>query len=263
MCSRAAIVVATCTHDWPQSRSTNSPTSKTPYARKADLGPCNLKNLATLPSCVTDNRTHRNLTRRQQSPAEYAEDISRRYATEAPPWDSGRPSTELVRVIEAGRFPGATVLEMGCGTGTNAVELARRGYRVTAVDLVASAVEKGRAKASSAGVTVDFRVGDLTQVELGGPYDCLFDSGLYHGIRDRDLAGFCEALRRVSRRGTLWLSLAGNAREITPDGPPVVTEAEFRNELGPLFRIVEVNEFRFDLRPDFRPLAWSILMERR
>ena len=212
---------------------------------------------------MTENRAHRNLTSRQQSPAEYAEDISRCYAAETPPWDSGRPSSELIRVVEAGRFPGATVLEMGCGTGTNAVELARRGYRVTAVDLAASAVEKGRAKAIRAGVPVDFRVGDLTQVELGGPYDCLFDLGLYHGIRDRDLAGVCEALQRVSRRGTLWLSLAGNAKEIAPEGPPVVTEAEFRNELEPLFRILDVHEFRFDLRPDFRPLAWSILMERR
>src|SRR5437870_5198409 len=61
-----------------------------------------------------------------------------------------------------------------------------------------------------------------------------------------------------------WLAVAGNAKERTEDGPPVVSEEEFRTELGPLFKILEVHEFRFTLdREDFRPLAWSILMERR
>ncbi len=45
---------------------------------------------------------------------------------------------------------------------------------------------------------------------------------------------------------------------------PVVSEDEFRTELEPLFKILEVREFRFTLdREDFRPLGWSILMERR
>jgi methyl halide transferase len=112
-------------------------------------------------------------------------------------------------------------------------------------------------------VTVDFRAGDLTQTDLDNPYDVLFDSGVYHGIRTRDLAGFLKTVKRASRPGTRWLSLAGNAREPYPEGPPVVHEEEFRSELGPLFNILDVREFRFDLRPDFQPLAWSILMERR
>jgi hypothetical protein len=112
-------------------------------------------------------------------------------------------------------------------------------------------------------VEVDFRIGDLTRIALGGPFDCLFDVGLYHGIRQRDLAGFRETLKRVSRQGTRWLCLAGNARELVPNGPPVVSEEEYRTELGPLFSVVRAREFRLDLRPDFRPLFWSILMERR
>ncbi len=192
-----------------------------------------------------------------------AVDFHQRYATAATPWDTGVPSRELLRAIESGELPGRTVLELGCGTGTNAIELARRGYRVTAVDLVELPVEKGREKARQAKVTVDFRVGDLTRIDLGGPYDLLFDSGLYHGQRHRDLAGFLAALERVSRPGTRWLSLAGNANEPHADGPPVVTEAEFRGELSGLFRILRVHEFRWDLGPGFQPLGWSILLERR
>lgn len=189
--------------------------------------------------------------------------MRRDYATGNTPWDSGVPSSELIRCVEAGELPGTSLLEFGCGTGTNAIELARRGYRVTAVDLVDLPIEKAREKAHQAGVDVKFISGDLTKLDLGGPFDCLFDLGLYHGLRNRDLAGFLSTLRRVSRPGTRWLSLAGNAKEVRADGPPVVREEEFRAELEPLFRILRVREFRFNLRPDFQPLAWSILLERR
>jgi len=191
-------------------------------------------------------------------------EFEKSYRTGETPWDSGIPSAELVRVLDAGLLPGKTVLEIGCGTGTNAIALARRGYRVTAVDFVDMAVRRAREKAQQAGVEIDFRVGDATRIDLRGPYDVVFDRGVYHGIRARNLPAFLRMLKRVTRKGSRWLCLAGNAKEPMDDGPPVVSEQEFRSELEPLFNILEVREFRFTLdRKDFRPLAWSILMERR
>jgi methyl halide transferase len=197
------------------------------------------------------------------TPEEYSERFRRQYAAGETPWDIGVPAPELTRRVEAGEFAGRTVLEMGCGTGTNSIELARRGYRVTAVDFVPLAVEKAKEKARASGVQVDFRVGDLTRLELGGPFDCLLDIGLYHVIRNRDLPGFQATLRRASRPGTRWLSMAGSANDPMPEGPPVVSEAEFRAELEPLFEILDAHEFRYSLGADFVPLFWSILMERR
>ncbi len=196
-------------------------------------------------------------------PGSELEEFTRRYTAGETPWDTGVPNGELLRAVDAGELPGSTVLELGCGTGTNAVELARRGYKVTAIDLVELAVEKARERARRAGVDVDFRVGDLTRLDLGGPYDVVLDLGVYHGMRQSNLAGLLAAVERVSRPGTRWLSLAGNAKEPHPNGPPVVTEEEIRRELGAHFRIVRLRETRFDLAPGFQPLAWSILRERR
>ena len=191
-------------------------------------------------------------------------EFEKSYQTGDTPWDSGVPSAELVRVLDAGLLPGKTVLEIGCGTGTNAIAFARRGCRVTAVDFVDLAVRRAREKARKAGVEIDFRVGDATWMDLGGPYDVVFDRGVYHGIRTRNLPAFLTMLEHVTRKGTRWLCLAGNAKEPMVNGPPVVSGAEFRAELEPLFKILDVREFRFALdREDFRPLAWSILMERR
>lgn len=190
--------------------------------------------------------------------------FTERYARGETPWDSGKPSDELLRVLDAGKLTGKTVLEIGCGTGTNAVELARRGFQVTAVDMVDQAIQAARKKAREAKVTVDFRVADVLQDNLGGPYDILFDRGVYHCLRTDDLKGFQKFLKQVTRSGSGWLSLDGNAREELEDGPPVVSEQEIRSELGPLFDILELREFRFTgHRNGFRPLGWSILMRRK
>lgn len=196
--------------------------------------------------------------------AEDREIFVKAYAKGEKPWDSGEPSVELLRVLDAGLLPGKTVLELGCGTGTNAIELARRGYAVTATDFVEAAVKAAKAKGKAAKVRIKFSVADVSKDDLGGPYDVLFDRGVYHHVRTVDLPGFKKMLERVTRPGSRWLSLAGNAKEKTEYGPPRVSEEEIRRELEPLFEILELREFRFGTdRQDFRPLAWSILMRRR
>src|SRR2546428_9623646 len=113
-----------------------------------------------------------------------------RYERGEIPWDSGEPSHELIRVLEAGKLTGKTVLEIGCGTGTNAIELARRGFQVVAVDIVGQAIQAARNKARDANVKVDFRVADALKDDLGGPYDILFDRGTYHCLRRENLKEF-------------------------------------------------------------------------
>jgi SAM-dependent methyltransferase len=191
-------------------------------------------------------------------------DFADRYLRGETPWDSGKPDEELLRVLAAGKLTGKTVLEFGCGTGTNAVELARRGFVVTAMDIAEPAIRMARDKAHAAAVTVDFRVADVVKDDLGGPYDILFDRGVYHCVRTIDLKRFQDFLRKSTHPGSWWLSLAGNAKEDTDPGPPVVSEDDIRAELGPLFDIVELREFRFTtIKSDFRPLGWSILMRRK
>ena len=51
-----------------------------------------------------------------------------------PAWDIGRPSSEFVRVIEEGPIRPGRTLELGCGTGANAVHLALRKHEITAID---------------------------------------------------------------------------------------------------------------------------------
>ncbi|MFD4902789.1 class I SAM-dependent methyltransferase [Streptomyces sp. NPDC058411] len=119
------------------------------------------------------------------------------YRDGKPPWDSGITPPELVALVEGpGALQPGQSLELGCGTGTNAVYLARHGWRVSAVDLVDRAVRQAREKAAAAGADVTVLCGDATRLdEVGapGPYDLFFDLSCYCGIpphrRDAYAAG--------------------------------------------------------------------------
>jgi methyl halide transferase len=189
----------------------------------------------------------------------------RRYREGDSPWDTGQPSGELLRVVREEKIAPCRALELGCGTGTNAVWLARQGFEVVAVDLVPLALERAEARARAAGVKVRFVAADvLDPPDLGGPFPFFFDRGCYHVVRRVDVGRYLRTLERVTASGSLGLVLAGNAREPHTPGPPVVSEEEIRAELGRVFEIDRLREFRFDGAPGSGEnfLAWSCLLRR-
>ncbi len=190
---------------------------------------------------------------------------NKRYREGDSPWDTGQPSSELIRVLSEGRIAPCRALELGCGTGTNAVWLAQQGFAVTAVDLAPLAIEQAEARAKEAGVKVRFVAADvLNPPDLGGPFAFFFDRGCYHVVRRLDVAAYLQTLEQVTGPGSLGLVLAGNAREPHDPGPPVVSEEEIRTELGRVFEIVRLREFRFDVaaRVGEHFLGWSCLLRR-
>lgn len=63
------------------------------------------------------------------------------------------------------------ILDVGCGTGRHAIELAKRGYSVTGVDLSVNMLDKAREKATEAGVQVDFQVADARNLQFVHKFD--------------------------------------------------------------------------------------------
>lgn len=183
------------------------------------------------------------------------------------PWDTGRPSSELRRVLDEYDVRPCRALEIGCGTGSSAVWMAGRGFRVTAADLSPLAIDRARRRARAAGVSVNFLVADVTDpAAIEGPFDFFFDCGCYHAVRLADGPGYLRAIERVTSAAALGLVLTGNAAEPEDEvGPPVLEERQVREEWGRLFDVVHLRPFRFDARREGekRYLGWSCLVRKK
>lgn len=163
----------------------------------------------------------------------------------SPPWDIGRPQPAFVALEEAGAIAG-DVLDVGCGTGENALFLAGRGHDVWGVDAAPSAIELARRKAEERGLAVTFRVQDALRLqELGRTFDTVIDSGLFHALSDSERPLYARSLAAVLRPGGTYFMLAFSELEPGGFGPRRVTQQEIRAAFSDGWRVNEIRAAAF------------------
>ncbi|MCJ7432890.1 MAG: class I SAM-dependent methyltransferase, partial [Anaerolineales bacterium] len=117
------------------------------------------------------------------------------------PWDSGISPPELLEFIshhKAGR-----AIDLGCGTGTNVITLARAGWQVSGIDFASRAVQIAKRKSKDAGISAQFLLGDVTNFKVDGQFDLALDMGCFHGVDNR--AAYLDQLTRILAPGGTWL----------------------------------------------------------
>jgi len=170
------------------------------------------------------------------------------YASGQLPWDTGEPEPLLVEFVTSGGVSPARTLEIGAGTGTNAIWLAERGFNVLGVDVSPLAVEQARAKLKDRDLRCRFAALDfLSASPPDGPFRLVFDRGCFHvfdepGERQR----FASQVAAVLEPGGLWLSLIGSTEGPPRDvGPPRRSAREVVLAIEPALEIVELRSAEF------------------
>jgi len=190
------------------------------------------------------------------------------YRASGPPaWDIGRPADELRRVVSEGAVRKCRAVDLCCGSGSDAIYLARQGFDVTAIDVAPTALGQAKQKARRAGASVRWVLADVLKPPSLEPFDFIYDRGCYHVVRDQNLAAYIETVRRFSRSGTRFLLLAarrdGQASQASNEGAEGVTEEELRFDFLPLFNLESLREIRLESnRPGTSPPGWSALLRR-
>lgn len=163
-----------------------------------------------------------------------------------PPWDIGRPQREIVRLAESGQIRGH-VLDVGCGTGENALYLAGLGHEVWGIDAAPLAIEKAQAKAKKREVAVTFKVFDALQLEhLGKIFDTVIDTGLFHTFADEERPLFEKGLARTLGRGGNYFLLCFSDREPGEWGPRRISQDEIRATFAKGWRVNSIQATRFE-----------------
>lgn len=121
------------------------------------------------------------------------------------PWEMG-PRKELVKLVEDGRIVPCRAIDLGCGTGSNAIFLAQQGFDVVGVDFAVSAVEKGKQKANHEKVRVQFVVDDLTNLQkTQGTFGFLVDYGTLDDLQPKDRDLYLHNVLRLTHFGSWFL----------------------------------------------------------
>jgi ubiquinone/menaquinone biosynthesis C-methylase UbiE len=141
-----------------------------------------------------------------------------------PPWDTGISPPELLEFIEE-HEPGCAI-DLGCGTGTNVITLARAGWQVTGVDFAPRAIKLARQKLDKAGVRAELLVRDATQLQgVQGPFDLAFDVGCFHSIPPDPRRRYLDQLDRILAKRGFWLMYAF-LKPSPQGGSPGLSEAD-------------------------------------
>ena len=171
----------------------------------------------------------------------------------SPPWDIGRPQTQFVKLAENGEIRGK-ILDVGCGTGENAIFLSKFGKGVWGIDSAPLAIEKAKLKAQERDARVKFLVGDAFHLEdLRTKFNTVTDCGLFHIFSDQERPLFTKSLRSVmSTQGTYFMLAFSTKEPGGWGGPRRVSEEEIRNVFRRGWKINYVKDCRLEtnLHPD-------------
>jgi 2-polyprenyl-3-methyl-5-hydroxy-6-metoxy-1,4-benzoquinol methylase len=170
----------------------------------------------------------------------------------SPPWDIGRPQQEFVRLEESGAISG-DVLDVGCGTGENALFLASRGHVVWGVDSAPTAIQIARRKAEERGLAATFLVRDALNLDqVGRTFDTVIDSGLFHALSDLERPCFVRNLSGILKPGGIYLMLAFSDLEPGGYGPRRIGKQEIRDAFSNGWRINGIHAAVFEnrIRPE-------------
>lgn len=204
---------------------------------------------------MTDTTTHP-ADERGADPASFED-----FYQHSPPWETGEPQPAVVDLVEQGRFSGR-VLDVGCGTGENALYLASRGYAVLGVDGAPTPVARARHKADQRGLPAEFAVADAFDLAaLGRTFDTVLDSAFLHipGNTAASRRAYTDQLARVLRTGG-WVHLLEISEQEAEH--PSITSTEITDAFDDRWEPPQVQQSTYRVTTGDVP-AWVVSLQRR
>jgi ubiquinone/menaquinone biosynthesis C-methylase UbiE len=166
----------------------------------------------------------------------------------SPPWDIGKPQPVFVNLVKNHEMvPPGTVLDVGCGTGENAIFFAQNKFTVSGRDLAETAIDQARSKAKERNVKVDFQEGNALALDFkAGSFDYVTDSGLFHTFSDSQRLLFRDEIARVLKPKGVYFMMCFSDKEPTNwGGPRRVSKEEIIKTFSPRFKINYIRDALF------------------
>ncbi len=173
------------------------------------------------------------------------DDVYRKTPPSELPWNAGQADPELVRLIESQAIPVGRAIDIGTGPGHDAIFLAKKGFRVLALDIAASAIELAKINAKKAGVEVaiDYRVESVLKLSSpGGTATFVNDRVCFEVLDEEDRQDYAQKISEVLIPGGHLFLRTFSEKEPPGPGPHRFTREEIESVFSKNFDFLDFRE---------------------
>jgi len=159
-----------------------------------------------------------------------------RYLLGKTPWDTGISPPELIEYLE-NHSPGRA-LDLGCGTGTNALTISKYGWEVIGVDASYLAIRRAQAKVRQQDIRVVFERLDVSRLKgIRGKFDLILDIGCFHALSPKARMRYIQRIAQLIGSGGAyllytWLADPNDSRSPLPDADGI------KRSFSPYFALI-------------------------
>jgi cyclopropane fatty-acyl-phospholipid synthase-like methyltransferase len=183
-------------------------------------------------------------------------------AVETMPWFYPQLDDDLKQALDELNLDKGRALDLGTGPGTQAIQLARRGFDVTATDLSESAIRLAGAKAEAQGLAIRWQQDDILDSRLTGPFDLIFDRGCFHVLPPERRADYVATVAGLLQTGGYYFLKCFSHLQPGTEGPNRFTSAQIQSIFSSWLQVRSVSETVYQGTLDPLPRALFCVMQR-
>jgi cyclopropane fatty-acyl-phospholipid synthase-like methyltransferase len=136
-----------------------------------------------------------------------------------PPWDTDITPPELFEFMNS--HPTGRAIDIGCGTGTNVITLAKTGWQATGFDFAPRAIQIAKQKIKKEHIQANVFVDDASVMKnVQGPFELALDMGCFHGMTNK--TDYLTQLGNILAPGGFWLMYGFFKSDAHLSGPGLV-----------------------------------------
>jgi SAM-dependent methyltransferase len=188
--------------------------------------------------------------------------LYREQDVEKMPWFTPDLDHDFTGALKSLKIESGRVLDLGTGPGTQAMALAELGFDVVASDISGTAVQKAEARAKGKGLTLCFVKDDILTTGLQGPFDIIFDRGIFHIFPPGKRSLYVRNVLGLLKNGGYLFLKCFSDKEPSGEGPYRLSEEDLRRSLTPAFQVLTLRPsyFKGVRQPD--PCAFFCILQK-
>lgn len=182
------------------------------------------------------------------------------------PWYYAGLDPDLEQALGALNIHNGTALDLGTGPGSQAIELSKRGFQVTATDLSEAAVRKAGELYLQQQIEqpplITWLADDILNTGLSGPFDLIFDRGCFHVLPPATRPQYVATVSKLLESGGHLFLKCFSRLQPGEVGPHRFTAEEIELIFGTHFRVCSVTETVYQGQLDPLPKALFCVLQK-